>query len=206
MNGLIGKKIGMTQIFDEEGRQIPVTVLEAGPCVVTQIKAADGNDRYDAVQLGFGKRKPKNTTMPMQGHFRKAGVSPVQALHEFRTDGTELNLGDTVDVSLFEGVDKVDVTGTSKGKGFQGRIKRWNQHRGPDGHGSRQVRASGSIGMATHPGRVLKGTHMSGQYGNKTHTKKNLTIVRVDSERNLLLVKGSVPGSKNGIVYIRTSR
>ena len=205
MNGLIGKKIGMTRIFDEEGRHIPVTVIEAGPCVVTQIKTPK-IDGYEAVQLGFGGRKAKNTTMPMQGHFRRAGVDPVRLIREFVPDeGEETALGESVGVSILEGIEKVDVTGITKGRGFTGRIKRWNQHRGPDGHGSKNVRMSGSIGMHTKPGRVFKNTHMPGQYGNKRETKKNLTVVRVDAERNLLLVKGSVPGSKNGIVFIRIS-
>ena len=205
MNGLIGKKIGMTRIFDEEGRHIPVTVIEAGPCVVTQIKTPK-IDGYEAVQLGFGGRKAKNTTMPMQGHFRRAGVDPVRLIREFVSDeGEETALGDSVGVSILEGIEKVDVTGITKGRGFTGRIKRWNQHRGPDGHGSKNVRMSGSIGMHTKPGRVFKNTHRPGQYGNKRETKKNLTVVRVDAERNLLLVKGSVPGSKNGIVFIRIS-
>ncbi|MBU0742110.1 50S ribosomal protein L3 [bacterium] len=205
MNGLIGKKIGMTRVFDEKGRHIPVTVIEAGPCVVTQFKtpAADG---YAAVQLGFGGRKAANTTMPMQGHFRRAGVEPVRILREFiPNEGEELALGDAVDVSILEGIQKVDVTGITKGRGFSGRIKRWNEHRGPAGHGSKNVRMSGSIGMHTKPGRVFKNTRMAGQYGNKRETKKNLTVVRIDAERNLLLVKGSVPGSKNGLVLIRIS-
>jgi len=206
MNGLIGKKIGMARVFDEEGRHIPVTVIEAGPCVVTQLKAA-ATDGYSAVQVGFGARKPKNTSMPMQGHFRKAGAEPQRIVSEFAPDeGDELKPGDTIDVSIFDGVKLVDITGTTKGRGFAGRIKRWNQHRGPAGHGSKNVRMSGSIGMHTKPGRVLKNTAMPGQYGNKQETKKNLSVVRIDQERNLLLVKGSVPGSRNGIVTIRISR
>jgi len=205
MNGLIGKKIGMTRVFDEEGRHVPVTVIEAGPCVVAQVKTSE-TDGYEAVQLGFGGRKTKNTTMPMQGHFRRAGVEPVRILREVPPgEGDVPSPGETVDVSVFEGIDKVDVTGITKGRGFSGRIKRWNQHRGPDGHGSKNVRMSGSIGMHTKPGRVMKNTRMPGQYGNKRETKKNLTVVRIDTERNLLLVKGSVPGSKNGIVFIRVS-
>jgi large subunit ribosomal protein L3 len=206
MNGLIGKKIGMVRVFDEEGRHIPVTVIEAGPCVVTQLKAP-ATDGYTAVQVGYGSRKAKNTPMPMQGHFRKAGVDAQNVVLEFAPDdGEEFKLGDTVDVSIFDGVERVDVTGTTKGRGFSGRIKRWNQHRGPDGHGSKNVRMSGSIGMHTKPGRVIKNMQMPGQYGNKQETKKNLSVVRVDQERNLLLVKGSVPGSRNGIVTIRISR
>lgn len=206
MNGLIGKKIGMTRLFDEDGRHVPVTVIEAGPCVVTQVKD-EGGDGYRAVQLGFGARKAKNTPMGQQGHFRKAGTDPLRTVREFEyAADEEVKLGDTVDVSIFDGVEKVDVTGTTKGRGFSGRIRRWNQHRGPASHGSKNVRMSGSIGMHTKPGRVLKNTQMPGQYGNKRETKKNLTVVRVDQERNLLLVKGSVPGSKNGIVFIRACR
>jgi len=206
MIGLIGKKLGMTRQFDEDGRSIPVTVIEAGPCVVTQVKDLP-RDGYTAVQLGYGHRKSKNTPLPLQGHFRKAGCQPLRVLTEFRTDtATELKRGDKVDVSILNKVAKVDVTGTTKGRGFSGRIKRWGQHRGPAAHGSKNVRMSGSIGMHTQPGRVLKGKHMPGQYGNKQETKKNLTVVKIDMERNLLLVKGSVPGSKNGIVFIRPSR
>jgi large subunit ribosomal protein L3 len=205
MNGLIGKKIGMTRVFDEEGRHIPVTVIEAGPCVVTQVKTT-ASDGYEAVQVGYGARKAANTTRPLQGHFRRAGVEPRRVLREFLPAADEeFALGDAVDVSILEGIEKVDVTGVTKGRGFSGRIKRWNQHRGPDGHGSKNVRMSGSIGMHTKPGRVFKNTRMPGQYGNKRETKKNLTVVRVDTERNLLLVKGSVPGSKNGLVFIRVS-
>ncbi len=205
MNGLIGKKIGMTRVFDEDGRHIPVTVIEAGPCVVTQVKTPE-SDGYAAVQLGFGDRKATRTTMPMQGHFRKAGAEPARIVREFDVaEDDAFDPGDAVDVSILEGVERVDVTGVTKGRGFTGRIKRWNQHRGPDGHGSKNVRMSGSIGMHTKPGRVFKNTRMSGQYGNKRETKKNLTVVRIDTERNLLLVKGSVPGSKNGLVFIRVS-
>lgn len=205
MIGLIGKKLGMTRQFDEEGRSIPVTVIEAGPCVVTQVKSQD-SDGYSAIQLGFGQRKPKNTPLPMQGHFRKAGTQALRVVTEFRTEAeVAYKLGDRVDVSVLNDVPRVDVTGTTKGRGFAGRIKRWNQHRGPAGHGSKNVRMSGSIGMHTKPGRVLKGKHMPGQYGNKQETKKNLTIVKIDPENNLLLVKGSVPGHKNGIVFIRPS-
>ncbi len=206
MTGIIGKKIGMTRLFDEEGRHIPVTVIEAGPCVVTQVKTV-ASDGYEAVQLGFGARKPKNTPLPMQGHFRAAGAAPARIIREFDpAEGEELKLGDTIDVSIFSEVERVDITGVTKGRGFSGRIKRWNQGRGPAGHGSKNVRQSGSIGMHTKPGRVMPGRHMAGQYGNKRETKKNLQVVRVDQEKNLLLVKGSVPGSRNGIVFIKVSR
>jgi len=207
MNGMIGRKLGMTRIFDQEGRHVPVTVIEAGPCVVTQVKTAAGVDKYDAVQLGFGAVKPKNAPRPQKGHFAKADSGPLRVVGEFSLDeGDAYARGDRVDVSLFADVTRVDVTGVTRGFGFQGRIKRWNQGRGPASHGSKNVRMSGSTGMHTKPGRSLKNTSMAGQLGNKQETKKNLSVVRVDQERNLLLVKGSVPGSKNGIVYIRVSR
>ncbi|MBU8871259.1 MAG: 50S ribosomal protein L3 [Gemmatimonadales bacterium] len=206
MIGLIGKKLGMTRTFQEDGRSIPVTVIQAGPCVVTQVKTEE-TDGYNAVQLGFGAKKAKNTPMPMQGHFRKAETDSLRTLVEYRMDGkTELKLGDSVDLSQLSEAELVDVTGTTKGRGFSGTIKRHGQHRGPDGHGSKNVRAMGSIGMHTFPGRVVPGKAMPGQYGNKRETKKNLTVVSVDTEKNLILVKGSVPGHKNGIVFIRPSR
>ena len=206
MIGLIGKKLGMTRTFEESGRSIPVTVIQAGPCVITQVKN-ENSDGYSAVQMGFGAKKPKNTPMPMQGHFRKAGTDPLRTVIEFRLDeGHEYKMGDTVKVSILAEAGLVDVTGTTKGRGFSGTIKRHNQHRGPAAHGSKNVRAMGSIGMHTFPGRVMPGKDMPGQYGNKQETKKNLTVVAVDEEKNLILVKGSVPGHKNGIVFIRPSR
>jgi len=206
MIGLIGKKLGMTRQFEENGRSVPVTVIEAGPCVITQVKE-EKNEGYSAVQMGFGAKKPKNTPMPMQGHFRKAGTDPLRTVIEFRVDeGHEYKMGDTVGVSLLSEIELVDVTGTTKGRGFSGTIKRHGQHRGPAGHGSKNVRAMGSIGMHTFPGRVLPGKAMPGQYGNKQETKRNLKVVAVDQEKNLILVKGSVPGHKNGIVFIRPSR
>ncbi|MFO7652624.1 MAG: 50S ribosomal protein L3 [Candidatus Krumholzibacteriia bacterium] len=206
MIGLIGKKLGMTRRFMEDGLSVPVTVIQAGPCVVTQVKTAV-SDGYHAVQIGFGKKKAKNTPMPMQGHFRNAGTDPLRMVREFRLDDAPAyKLGDMVDVSILAETTAVDVTGVTKGRGFSGTIKRHNHHRGPAGHGTKNVRESGSIGMHTEPGRVLKGKKMAGQYGAKRETKKNLTVVAVDRERNLLLVKGSVPGHKNGFVYIRPSR
>lgn len=206
MIGLIGKKLGMTRTFNEDGRSIPVTVIQAGPCVVTQVKN-DKSDGYVAVQIGYGTKKPKNTPMPMQGHFRKAGTDPLRTVIEFRVDdSSSYKIGDSVDLSVLAEVEAVDVTGTTKGRGFAGTIKRHNQHRGPAGHGSKNVRAMGSIGMHTFPGRVVPGKDMPGQYGAKKETKKNLTVVAVDQEKNLILVKGSVPGHKNGIVFIRASR
>jgi len=206
MIGLIGKKLGMTRRFQEDGRSVPVTVIEAGPCVITQVKT-EQHDGYTAVQLGFGGKKPKNTPLPMQGHFRKAGTDPLRTVVEFRMDeGHEFKLGDTVGVGILAEIEAVDVTGTTKGRGFAGAIKRHGHHRGPAAHGSKNVRMSGSIGMHTFPGRVLPGKAMPGQYGNKKETKKNLKVIAVDQERNLILVRGSVPGHKNGIVFIRPSR
>ena len=206
MIGLIGKKLGMTRRFQEDGRSVPVTVIEAGPCIVTQVKT-EQQDGYTAVQLGFGDKKPKNTPLPMQGHFRKAGTDPLRTVIEFRMDaGHEFKLGDTVGVGILAEIETVDVTGTTKGRGFAGSIKRHGHHRGPAAHGSKNVRMSGSIGMHTFPGRVLPGKAMPGQYGNKKETKKNLKVIAVDQERNLILVRGSVPGHKNGIVFIRPSR
>lgn len=206
MIGLIGKKLGMTRTFQEDGRSVPVTVIQAGPCVVTQVKDL-ARDGYSAVQLGFGAKKAKNTPLPMQGHFRKAGSDPLRTVHEFRLDnGHAYKLGQTVGVTELTDVARVDVTGVTKGKGFQGGIKRHGHHRGPAAHGSKNVRDPGSIGMHTFPGRVLPGKPMPGQMGNKQQTKKNLTVVAIDQERNLLLVKGSVPGATNGIVFIRPSR
>jgi large subunit ribosomal protein L3 len=206
MIGLIGKKLGMTRKFNEDGRSIPVTVIQAGPCVVTQVKTEE-TDGYGAIQIGFGAKKAKNTPMPMQGHFRKAGTDPLRTVAECPVENPgDYNLGDTVDLSVLAEAEAVDVTGTTKGRGFAGSIKRHGHHRGPDGHGSKNVRASGSIGMHTFPGRVVPGKAMPGQYGAKKETKKNLTVVAVDQEKNLILVKGSVPGHKNGIVFIRASR
>ena len=206
MIGLIGKKLGMTRQFNEDGRSIPVTVIQAGPCVITQVKT-EKNAGYGAIQLGFGAKKAKNTPMPMQGHFRKASTDPLRTVVEYRVDNpSEYELGGTVDLSIMAEASLVDVTGTTKGRGFAGNIKRHGQHRGPAGHGSKNVRAMGSIGMHTFPGRVVKGKAMPGHYGAKKETKKNLTVVAVDQERNLILVKGSVPGHKNGIVFIRPSR
>jgi len=206
MIGLIGKKLGMTRKFEEDGRSVPVTVIEAGPCVVTQVKTEE-TDGYSAVQLGFGAKKPKNTPLPMQGHFRKVGSDPLRTVVEFRVDdGHEFKPGDTLRVDVLAEVETIDVTGTTKGRGFAGTIKRHGHHRGPDGHGSKNVRGSGSIGMHTFPGRVFPGKDMPGQYGAKRETKKNLRVVAIDAERNLILVRGSVPGHKNGIVFIRPSR
>jgi large subunit ribosomal protein L3 len=201
--GLIGKKIGMTQIFDEAGKVVPVTVIEAGPCVVTQLKTAE-NDGYEAVQLGFGDVSPKHTNKPMTGHFKKNDLPFKRTLKEFRLDDiSNVNVGDVLKADVFAAGDVIDVSGVSKGKGFQGRIKRWGQRRGPMTHGSHFQRHPGSIGQCAYPARVLKGVKMAGHMGNERVTVKNLSVVRIDAEQNLILVKGAVPGAKNGLVAIR---
>ena len=203
IKGLIGKKIGMTQIFDEAGKVVPVTVIEAGPCVVTQLKTAE-NDGYEAVQLGFGDVSPKHTNKPMTGHFKKNDLPFKRTLKEFRLDDiSNVNVGDVLKADVFAAGDVIDVSGVSKGKGFQGRIKRWGQRRGPMTHGSHFQRHPGSIGQCAYPARVLKGVKMAGHMGNERVTVKNLSVVRIDAEQNLILVKGAVPGAKNGLVAIR---
>ena len=182
---ILGRKIGMTQVFDEDDNVVPVTVIQAGPCVVSQVKTK-ASDGYDAVQIGFGTVKHVNK--PMAGHFAKAGVEPMRTLREVRVEnGEEHKCGDVVTVADFADVKNVDVTGTSKGKGFQGTIKRWNFSRGPMTHGSRNQRKPGSIGQCAYPARVRKGLHMAGHMGNERVTVKNLKVVRVDAEQNLML-------------------
>ena len=194
---ILGRKIGMTQVWDDDDNVVPVTVIQAGPCAVSQVKTK-ATDGYDAVQIGFGDIKAKNVNKPMAGHFAKAGVEPVRYLREVRVEnGEDHKVGETVTVADFEGV------GTSKGKGFQGRIKRWGQRRGPMTHGSHFKRHPGSIGQCAYPARVLKGVKMAGHMGNERVTVKNLTVVRIDADQNLMLVKGAVPGAKNGLVAIR---
>ena len=203
VNTILGRKIGMTQVWDEDDNIVPVTVIQAGPCTVSQVKT-EATDGYNAVQIGFGTRKAKHVNKPMAGHFAKAGVEPMRYLREVRVEaGEEYKPGDVVTVANFEDVAKVDVIGTSKGKGFQGRIKRWNQRRGPMSHGSHFHRHPGSIGQCAYPARVIKGVKMAGHMGNERVTVKNLKVVRVDAEQNLILVKGSVPGGKNAIVRVR---
>lgn len=202
--GIIGKKLGMTQIFDENGLVIPVTVIEAGPCYVTQKKTVE-NDGYDAVQLAFEDAKEKQTNKPAQGHFKKAGVSAKKHLKEFRLEDTSaLNLGDVVAADTFAAGEKVDITGITKGLGYTGVIKRWNAHRLRMTHGVGPVhRQVGSMGANSSPSRVFKNKHMAGQYGNEQVTILNLEVVKVDTEKNLIAVKGAVPGAKGGIVFIR---
>lgn len=201
---ILGKKIGMTQIFDENGRAIPVTVIEAGPCTVVQIKSKD-SDGYEAIQLGFGEIKEKKLIKPAKGHFTKVNVTPKKHLREFRIEEISYNVGDEIKADIFSAGETVDVTGTSKGKGFQGVIKRHGQSRGPMGHGSMYHRRPGSMGSTSTPGRVYKGKNLPGHMGNETVTVQNLEIVKVDLDKNVLLIKGSVPGNKGAILKIRNS-
>ncbi|MCE5177700.1 MAG: 50S ribosomal protein L3 [Porphyromonadaceae bacterium] len=203
MPGLLGKKIGMTSVFSAEGKNIPCTVIEAGPCVVTQVKTVD-NDGYDAIQLGFVEKKDKHTPNPEKGHFKKAGVTPRRHLAEFKGFGNGYKAGSEITVDLFNDTIYVDVIGTSKGKGFQGVVKRHGfAGVGQSTHGQHnRLRAPGSIGAASYPAKVFKGTRMGGQMGNERVTVQNLQIVKVIPEHNLLLVKGSVPGAKGSIVII----
>ena len=200
---ILAKKVGMTQIFDENGALIPVTVLQAGPCVVTQVKTVD-NDGYSAVQVGFSDKREKLVNKPLKGHFDKAGVSCKRYLKEFKFEDAEsYALGQEIKADIFAAGDKIDATAISKGKGFQGAIKRHGQSRGPMAHGSKYHRHAGSNGAASDPSKVFKGKKMPGQMGNKKVTIQNLEIVQVDAENNLLLVKGAVPGPKKSLVTIK---
>ena len=203
--GIIGKKIGMTQIFDEIGNVIPVTVIQAGPCVVTQKKTVE-TDGYDAVQLGFGAVKEKHLTKPEIGHFKKANTEFKKHLKEFRLDDiSAINVGDVITADTFAAGEKVDVTGMTKGHGYTGAIKRWNQHKLQATHGVGPIhRQSGSMGVID-PARIFKNKKMAGQYGNEQVTVLNLKVVKIDSEKNLIAVKGAIPGAKDGIVFIRDS-
>jgi large subunit ribosomal protein L3 len=203
MAAILAKKLGMTQVFLEDGRVERVTVLEAGPCPVTGIRTVD-RDGYEAVQLAFGAVREKHLSKPELGHLKKADAPPMKHLAEFRDEAGELQVGETVTAAAFEAGDTVKVSGTSKGKGFQGTIKRHRFHRGPASHGSHNVRAPGSIGAAAYPARVFKGIRGPGQMGNKRVTQRGLEVVRVDADRNLLLVRGSVPGPRDGVVEVRT--
>ena len=203
--GLIGKKIGMTQIFNEEGKVIPVTVIEAGPCVVSQVKTEE-TDGYNSIQLGFGAIKESKVNKPERGHFTKANIAPARYLREFRVDSIEdVKVGDELKADIFMAGDKIDIQGTSKGKGFQGVIKRHGQHRGPMGHGSMYHRRPGSMGSTSTPGRVFKGKKLPGHMGAETVTIQNLEVIKVDLDKNILLVKGSVPGAKGSILKIKSS-
>ncbi|MAR35390.1 MAG: 50S ribosomal protein L3 [Candidatus Marinimicrobia bacterium] len=203
MRGLIAKKLGMSQIFDENGSVIPVTILQAGPCCITQIKTLD-NDGYDAVQIAYGDKKEKNTNKPLEGHFKKAGVTPKKFLVEFDiVPGFDYEMGQVFNASIFKQGDSVKVTGTSKGRGFSGVMKRHGFGGGPKTHGQREhPRSAGSIGQASDPSRVFKGVKMPGQYGNKKMTVENLKVVKIDTKNNHIFVKGAVPGSNNGMVIV----
>ena len=203
--GIIGKKIGMTQIFDENGNVIPVTVIQAGPCAVTQKKTVE-TDGYNAVQLGFGTVKEKHLTKAEVGHFNKAGTEFQKHLKEFRLDDVSaLNVGDVITADTFAAGDKVDVTGMTKGRGYSGVIKRWNHHHLRMTHGTGPIhRQPGSMGVID-PARIFKNKKMAGQYGNEQVTVLNLTIVKIESEKNLIAIKGAIPGAKDGIVFIRDS-
>ena len=203
MAAILAKKLGMTQVFMEDGRVERVTVLEAGPCPVTGIRTLD-RDGYEAVQLAFGAVKEKHLSKAELGHLKKADAPPMKHVVEFRDEAGELQVGETVTVEAFSPGDRIKVSGTSKGKGFQGTVKRHNFGRGPVTHGSHNVRAPGSIGAAAYPARVFKGLRGPGQMGNKRVTQRGLTVVRVDADNNLLLVRGSVPGPRNGVVEVRS--
>ena len=203
---IIGKKIGMTQIFDEKGKVMPVTVVEAGPCVVSMKKTVE-NDGYAAVQLGFGDIKPKKVSNPLKGHFKKADVAPKRTLREFRFEDTDAyTIGQIIKADVFAAGDKIDVTGTSKGKGYAGVIKRWNFQRLKETHGSGPVaRHGGSMGACSTPSRVWKGKKMAGHLGTEKVTVQNLAVVKVDAENNLIAIKGAIPGPNGGTVVIKDS-
>lgn len=207
MKALLGKKLGMTQIFDEKtGEVTPVTVLQVGPCPVVQVKTK-ADHGYDAVQIGFGDIRTSTVTLPMRGHFAKAGVLPRRVLREFRVDdASSYQVGQELTVAVFEGTPRVDVIGTSKGRGFAGTVKRHKFRTGPKTHGSRNYRAPGSIGQNSTPNRVFKGQRMPGRMGNARVTTRNLAVTQLDLENNLLLVNGAVPGARNGFVYVRMAK
>lgn len=207
MKALLGKKLGMTQIFDEKtGAVTPVTVLQMGPCPVVQVKTR-AQDGYEAVQLGFGEIRPTTMTLPKRGHFARAGVAPRRWLREFRVeDASPYQLGQEITVEIFQDIKKVDVIGTSKGRGFAGTVKRHKFTTGPKTHGSRNYRAPGSIGSNSTPNRVFKGQRMPGHMGDVRVTVRNLSVAGVDAANHLLLVEGAVPGARNGFVYVRTAK
>ena len=201
---ILGTKLGMTQIFAEDGKVIPVTVVKAGPCTVVQTKTVE-TDGYESVVVGYGDVKEKALNKPMKGIFAKANVAPKKYLREFRLEEATLAVGDEIKADIFEAGEKVDVSGISKGKGFAGPMKRWGLHRGPMSHGSGYHRGSGSMGACSNPGRVMKGKKLPGHMGVVKVTVQNLEVVKVDVENNLILVKGAIPGNKGGLVTIRNS-
>jgi len=203
---LIGKKLGMTRFYDESGRVTPVSVIEAGPCPIVQVKTVEG-EGYAAIQIGFGEAKEKHTTNPVLGHCKKAGLKPLRMLREVRVeDVSTYKVGEAIDVKVFEGVKHVNVTGTSKGHGFTGTIKRHNFQRGRKTHGNKNYREPGSTGCSAYPSRVLPGKRMAGRHGGVRRTARNLELVGIDAENNLLFVRGAVPGASSGIVVITTSQ
>ena len=204
--GIIGKKVGMTQVFDEKGNVVPVTVIEAGPCVVVQKKTAE-TDGYAAVQLGFGDVSAKRVNKPMKGHFDKADVAPKKTLREFRFENCDAyNVGDIVKADTFVSGDRVDVCGISKGKGYAGAIKRWNFHRLKESHGTGPVaRHAGSLGACSSPSRVFKGMKAAGHLGAERVTVQNLDVVKVDADLNMLVIRGAIPGPKGGLVYVKST-
>ena len=202
---IIGRKVGMTQIFDEAGKVTPVSVVLAGPCVVTQKKITE-KDGYSAIQVGYEDVREKLVNKPTKGHFAKSGVSPKRFLKELRTeDADKYNVGDVLKADIFASGEKIDVAGISKGKGYQGVIRRWNAHRGPTTHGSKYHRAVGSMGASSFPSRTFKNKHMPGHMGNVNVTVQNLEVVKVIPEKNLILIKGGIPGPRKGLVFIKDS-
>jgi large subunit ribosomal protein L3 len=205
VNALIGKKLGMSQLFSPDGEVTPVTVIQVGPCTVTQIKSVE-SDGYNAVQLGFGEKKPQRSNKPSLGHFKKSGKGPFTVLREVRVDDVgEFELGQEVSADIFQVGELVHVVGRSKGKGFAGTIKRWNFSRGPMSHGGMNKRPPGSIGCSASPSRVIKGRKMPGHMGNRMTTVKGLMVVDVRPEENIILIRGAVPGGRNGVVFIKKS-
>lgn len=202
---LIGKKIGMTQLFEESGRATPVTVIQAGPCPIVQIKTPE-KEGYSAIQIGFIAAKENRVTRPLNGHFKKANTSPQRILREVRVDDTsEFSVGDALNVNVFEGVDKVHVTGTTKGRGFAGTVRRHGFSVGRRTHGNKSHREPGSVGQCATPSRIFKGKRLPGRMGGVTRTVKNLPVVQIDAENNLIFVKGAVPGANNEVVFVRTA-
>lgn len=205
MKAILGEKIGMTQIFTEDGRVVPVTVIKAGPCVIVQKKTVE-TDGYNAIQVGFGDIKEKNVNKPKKGHFAKVKATPTRHLREFLTgEPSALEAGSEIKADIFEAGEKIDVSATSKGKGFMGVIARWGQHRGPMSHGSRYHRRPGSMGACASPAKVMKGKRLPGHMGAEKVTVQNLEVVKVDMDKNLILIKGAVPGAKGGLVTIKQS-
>ncbi len=203
MKLLIGKKLGMTQIFAESGEATPVSVIKAGPCPIVQVKTPE-KDGYSAIQIGFGETKSRRVRKPIEGHFKRASVAACRVLKEVRVvDANQFKVGDVIDVKIFEGANRVDVAGVSKGRGFAGTIRRHHFKRGPETHGCKNVREPGSVGQNTTPARILKGKRLPGRMGGTKTTVKNLKLVLIDAENNLLFVEGSVPGANNGLVFIR---